>query len=286
MFRKLVSALPFSPAMVGQLGFYARRLQREQFIRRLGLLFVVLAVAVQFLTLFRPPEPTVASSPTNSCAFNSSLKRQDAACKPCPYDANIWANDKACNPSLSRTIEATNLSSTKPANKGLAFAEDRIQYNLKTTNNAPGKNTLSVETSVSDLLEYGSVIDTGGGTFDADTKKITWGNIVLNPGQSDTRSFVLQLDGNLPTTPQAVDNVSSYDCALTSTYGNRLTVQIACPTSKIVETTIRKLPTVSLATNIVFAVVLTLGTAYFYFRSRLLARELKLVRKDFNPGPM
>src|SRR6266568_3780812 len=39
MFRKLVSGLPFSPALVGQLGFYAKRLRKEQLTRRLGLIF-------------------------------------------------------------------------------------------------------------------------------------------------------------------------------------------------------------------------------------------------------
>ncbi len=62
MFRKLVSNLPFSPALVGQLGFYARRLRKEEFTRRLGLFFTVLALVVQSLAVFSPPEQALASS--------------------------------------------------------------------------------------------------------------------------------------------------------------------------------------------------------------------------------
>lgn len=62
MFRKLVSSLPFSPALVGQLGFYAKRLRREQFTRRLGLIFTALALVVQSFTVFTPPEQALASS--------------------------------------------------------------------------------------------------------------------------------------------------------------------------------------------------------------------------------
>ena len=40
MFKKIVSQLSFSPALVGQLGFYARRLRKEQFTRRLGMVFM------------------------------------------------------------------------------------------------------------------------------------------------------------------------------------------------------------------------------------------------------
>lgn len=62
MFRKLVSNLPFSPALVGQLGFYAKRLRKEQFTRRMGLIFTALALIVQSFTVFTPPEQALASS--------------------------------------------------------------------------------------------------------------------------------------------------------------------------------------------------------------------------------
>jgi hypothetical protein len=286
MFRKLVSALPFSPAMVEQLGFYVRRLQREQFIRRLGLLFVILAVAVQFLTLFRPPEPTLATPPTSKCSLNTKLRKDDAACRPCPYNAALWIKDRSCNPNLRLSIEAINLSSAMKATNEKAHADDRIQYTLKTTNASTAKITVPIAIPVSDTIEYGTIIDPGGGTFDNDTSKVTWGVASLNPAQTDIRSFVLQLDDNLPTTPQALDNPLSYDCALTTTYGNSFTIQIACPTSKLLETALRRLPHASLAVNIAFAITLIFAVTYFYLRSRLLARELKLIRKDFNQGAM
>jgi hypothetical protein len=61
MFRKLVSNLPFSPALVGQLSFYARRLRKEEFTRRLGLIFTVLALIMQSFAVFSPPEQALAS---------------------------------------------------------------------------------------------------------------------------------------------------------------------------------------------------------------------------------
>jgi hypothetical protein len=62
MFRKLVSNLPYSPALVGQLGFYAKRLRKEHFTRRLGLIFTALALVVQSFAVFTPPEQALASS--------------------------------------------------------------------------------------------------------------------------------------------------------------------------------------------------------------------------------
>ncbi len=65
MFRKIVSNLPFSPALVGQLGFYANRLRKEEMTRRLGLVFIALTLVIQSLAVFQPPESANASSSTD-----------------------------------------------------------------------------------------------------------------------------------------------------------------------------------------------------------------------------
>jgi uncharacterized repeat protein (TIGR01451 family) len=61
MFRKLVSNLAFSPALVGQLGFYAKRLRKEEATRRVGLIFTALALVVQSFAVFSPPESANAA---------------------------------------------------------------------------------------------------------------------------------------------------------------------------------------------------------------------------------
>lgn len=65
MFRKLVANLPFSPALVGQLGFYAKRLRAEETTRRLGLIFTALALVVQSFAVFSPPESANAAHPSD-----------------------------------------------------------------------------------------------------------------------------------------------------------------------------------------------------------------------------
>lgn len=89
MFRKIVSHLSFSPALVGQLGFYAKRLRKEEATRRLGLIFVALALVVQCLAVFQPPESANASNASDfvpgglGLGANKSLNNFLA-----PYDAN------------------------------------------------------------------------------------------------------------------------------------------------------------------------------------------------------
>jgi hypothetical protein len=65
MFRKIVSNLAFSPALVGQLGFYAKRLRKEEATRRVGLIFTALALVVQSFAIFSPPESANAANGNN-----------------------------------------------------------------------------------------------------------------------------------------------------------------------------------------------------------------------------
>ena len=89
MFRKIVSQLSFSPALVGQLSFYAKRLRKEQATRRLGLIFVAMALVVQSLVVFQAPEAANASSSNDfvpgglGIGANRSLNNFLA-----PYDRN------------------------------------------------------------------------------------------------------------------------------------------------------------------------------------------------------
>lgn len=76
MFRKIVSNISFSPALVGQLGFYAKRLRREEATRRIGLVFTVLALIVQSFVVFSPPAPANAASSNDMVVGGVSSKAQ------------------------------------------------------------------------------------------------------------------------------------------------------------------------------------------------------------------
>jgi len=286
MFRKLVSNLPFSPALVGQLGFYARRLSTEQVTRRLGLIFTVLAIAVQTFAIIKPPEQSIAASPASACIFDATLSHDDVNCQACPYNSTIWIKDTACLANIRLSNEARNLSqSNKPAANTTAQSGDRIQYDLHTKNIDQNTTNATVQTNVSDILEYATAIDLGGGTFDSKTNTISWGSVNLAPNQTDTRSFVVEINSAIPATPAATDNPQSYDCMLTNSYGTTLDVRLSCPLGKAVESTVRQLPTASFVAITAFSIVLLATTIFFYARSRQLNRELRLVRRQFNVGP-
>lgn len=85
MFKKIISNLPFSPALVGQLGFYAKRLRREKTTRKLTLIFIALTMVVQSLAVFQPSMSANASSPND---FVNGGIGQSLDNFLNPYDAN------------------------------------------------------------------------------------------------------------------------------------------------------------------------------------------------------
>lgn len=62
MYKKLLSNLPYNPSLIGQVSFYAKRLRTEEKIRRLGMVFVVLAFVVQLFAFLSQPESSLAAS--------------------------------------------------------------------------------------------------------------------------------------------------------------------------------------------------------------------------------
>lgn len=84
MFKRLVSNLPYSPALIGQVGFYAQRLRQEEATRRLGLVFTALALIVQSFAVFNPPEALASASP-NNVIFEGVRSKEDLLRV---YDAN------------------------------------------------------------------------------------------------------------------------------------------------------------------------------------------------------
>lgn len=62
MFKNLISNLPFSPSLAGQLGFYVKRLRKEEATRRAGLILTALALVMQGFIAFAPTDAQASAS--------------------------------------------------------------------------------------------------------------------------------------------------------------------------------------------------------------------------------
>ncbi len=387
MFRKLVSNLPFSPALVHDVGFYAKRLRKEEATRRLTVLFVALALVMQSLAMVSPPEsanasseqdiirggisslddllafydnnqddvkdilttigitrselasltPATINSGNNTYAltrygqFGNSSEEASLAYQRStggtdvryfsPLDkiggkhlsldgwvgesaqigwfgivkssgsvvtrgvpASVQANNVE-SPSIKKSIHAVNLTQQNaPAVNNLARPLDKIAYTLTLTNSGDTSASATFSTQMSDALEYSTLIDAGGATYNDDSNTLYWQPVQLKPGEAQERTFVLQLRSQLSAAPRGQSNPSSYDCVINVAFGSDLHVPVDCPAVKGAESIISKLPTTGIVANIVFATILLVVVAYFYARTRQLKKEIRIIRHSLNTG--
>jgi uncharacterized repeat protein (TIGR01451 family) len=79
MFNRLISNLPFNPSLIGQVAFYAKRLSKENSIRRLGFVFMALTLFVQLFAVIAPPQPSLAASGNDIIRGGFSSKDEGVA---------------------------------------------------------------------------------------------------------------------------------------------------------------------------------------------------------------
>ena len=220
------------------------------------------------------------------CPYNPSLKPNDPGCQPCPDNPNIWIKDDDCAAVIVNTKTATNMTqgdinaTTKKARAG-----DKISYTITSENTGLVEEKLTMKEELRDVLEYATLIDNGGGTFDKDKKTLSWSDVTVKPNEKQSRTFVVQLMNKIPLTNTGVSDQDSYDCKMVNTYGNSTEIKVDCGVEKaVVEQVATELPTTGPGENMIFAGGLLAVVAYFYARSRQLGKEVRLVRKEVHAG--
>jgi len=422
MFRKIVSNLSFSPAIVGQLGFYAKRLRKEETTRRLGVIFVVLALIVQSVAVLQPPESANATGtndfvdgglgigasrsfnkylvpydanarnlkdimtymgisreeitattytswivrntiswghnprfsyaqgeravaitnaagqvvttvyakpaklnngasariygwvghstrvgwfaimqacgnlvtniippppppPVKKCVYNATILADNKDCLPCPGNQNLWIKDSLCIPNIVKTKTAGNLSQgSVNATTTTANASDQIAYTITVRNAGLAPASVPLSERLDDVLEYSTLIDNGGGTFDATTKTLNWPTIQLAPGASQSRTFAIKVLDTIPATAQGASDPTSYDCVMSNVFGDNVSIKVLCPGPKVVEQVVTQLPHTGPTENLIFAGVVLAVVTYFYARSRQVKKEVRLLRRHLSVG--
>jgi hypothetical protein len=220
------------------------------------------------------------------CAYNPSLPPNSPDCQPCPGNPDIWIKDAKCDSDLVQEKTAKN---TTQANADAATvvskASDRVTYTVSVQNKGLIKATAPFVEELDDVLEYATLVDAGGGTFDEETKTLTWPSVELGAGEKQSRTFVVQLASSIPATNTGTSNEDSFNCIMTNTFGNSIDVKVDCPYEKVVvEQVVAELPTTGPKENMIFAGVVLAIVTYFYARTRQTGKEIRLIRRDVNAG--
>lgn len=219
------------------------------------------------------------------CPQNPKLLESSPECQPCPGDPTLWIKDSKCAASVVNTKSANNSTQGVDATKTTAKAGDKVVYTLVIQNAGKAEADVSPSENLTDVAEYAQVIDLGGGTYNAETKTLSWPSFKLAPGKSQTRMFTVQVADTIPAMGTGVSDRTSYDCRMDNTFGNIVSIGVDCPVQKqVVEQTVAELPHTGPRENMIFAGVVFAVVAYFYARSRQMKKEVRLIRRDLNAG--
>lgn len=251
------------------------------------------------------------------CEYNSSIPSNDEKCRPvCEYDASILDNDPECkqkceldsslapndpkcvcltqNQPEDSSINCLDLVVSKSAKnitqnltdqqttKKKANANDVIEYTLTTKNNGIlDMNDYRTEDYIGDILDYSSIdtefLATQNGKYDPNSKKVIWEGQTVPANGKLVNVFRVKLKPKLPLTNQPNTTAPDFDCKMQNGYGNEIVIPVNCGIAKKVE----QLPNTGPGTTIGASFAITSIGGYFFARSKLLAKELKIIRKMY-----
>ncbi len=178
---------------------------------------------------------------------------------------------------------AQNDSQNIPSADGkVAKAGNLITYTLSVKNSST--NTVakgfSVEENITDILEYADVVNLHGGIKD-NQNIVKWPAKSIEPGKTIEQKLSVQIKDPIPQTPASASNPESFDCTITNVYGNTVNIKLSCSVPKTTEQIAGSLPNTGPGETIAVAFLVTSVAGYFFARSRLMAKELQIVRNDY-----
>ncbi len=191
-------------------------------------------------------------------------------------------------PVLSISKGAKNITKgINDANNTVANAGDVIEYSLTTTNlgDKSANNTVLRSESLADVLEYSNLDlnSLGGATFEDTSKTLSWNTpVTIQPGAKITKTFKVAVKDPIPQTLKPYNQPGgSYDMVMTNVYGNTVNIKLPSSLVKTTEQITTTLPNTGPGSALLIGAGITIIIGYFYARSRLLSKELDIVRSEY-----
>jgi uncharacterized repeat protein (TIGR01451 family) len=203
--------------------------------------------------------------------------------------ASCAINDKVTKPvpGISAIKRAKNKTKDiSDANGTTASAGDIIEYSLTTTNSGTGaaNGYIIKPDSLGRVLEYADMKEVGDATFDSSTQQLSWAPIDIKPGESVTKVFSVQIKSPIPTTAPSTSDPAGRQYTICNKYGNETCVKIDKPFAPAVQGTAEQLPHTGPGESLFLTFLAVCLVGFFYSRSRVLAKEIDIVRYEYSKG--
>ncbi len=230
-------------------------------------------------------EHTYAKAGTYSVKTTVKTSLGDKTSNDC--QTKVVISDEPAVPIIAYQKKAKNITkNVADANGTTASAGDVIEYSLTTTNFGKGdaKDFVLASEQIADILEYANLDfnSLNGASFDQEGKVLSWDKkLTIKPSESVTKTFRVTIKDPLPQTPTPSGNRGSFDLTMTNVYGNTVEIKLPNSVAKTVEKT-TTLPNTGPGTSLAIGFVITTLVGYFFARSRLLSKEIDIIKADYN----
>lgn len=223
----------------------------------------------------------------SSCILKVSIDEQ-----PCEYDETLPKGHPDCLPPENPEPHVTQLKQAENLTQGIedahgttAKAGDSIKYTLLTENDGTGTyKGYVVREDMGDVLQYADIVDVDGGQLSENGYVITWPAADIKAGETLSKTITVKIKSPIPNTPVSASDPLAFDSRLENAYGNNVTINVPKSPPKQIEETVTDLPNTGAGMNAFISTAFVMGVTYFYFRNRLISKELGLIRKEFSGG--
>ena len=214
---------------------------------------------------------TASGSQTGNCVQDVYVDEE--VCLKTPQD------DQICTEKHKKARNIT--QNISDANNTTAKGGDVLEYTLSVKNTS--KSTLKnyeVKESVGDILDYADITNISNG-FKDQNNSIKWTGKDIKPGDTISVSFTVKVKDPIPQTPTPASNPGSFDMKMTNVYGDTVVINLPPTVVKTAEHVTTTLPNTGPGETLAVGGAVAVIVGYFFARSRLMAKELDLVRSDY-----
>lgn len=207
----------------------------------------------------------------------SGQTAQQATCsQPISFDEDLPLSQQKQVENITRGLKGANVIGTTVG------AGNELEYTLFTTNSQNYDRTdITISDYIGDILDYATLdvkaLEETGGRFDKEEKKVLWENVTIPANTKYETRFKITMLSPIPSTNRPNDQAADYDCVISNLYGDKIELDVACPVVKGLET----LPNTGPGTSLLMGTLITGVVGYFFARTRLLHKELNLIRTDY-----
>ena len=172
------------------------------------------------------------------------------------------------------------------ANGTKAQPGDKLVYTLEATNLSDSVTIegFVVEENIADILEYAKIVDLHGGEKD-DNDIVRWPAVDIAPGETIEQKLTVRVKDPIPQNNTSPSGPGSYDLIMTNVYGDTVNVELPPSVKKRVEiVTTTTIPNTGPGETLAAAFTITVIASYFLARSRLMSKELAIVKEEYATG--